>query len=301
MRRFSIAVIQMASGQDPEENLQALSAFVREAARRGASAAALPESVSYRGVEMERYAEEVPGGPTFQRLSALARETGMWLHGGSIYEKNPQGGRPYNCTMVIRPDGTLAAKYRKLHPFDVTVPGGSQMRESSQICPGDAIVTVDAGELGTWGLSVCYDLRFGELYRIMALEGAQVLFGKRLLCGGPGAVRPRAGVPRLRPLHGGGPLGQRGGPGPRPPRRHPGGHRPGLCGGDPPEGGDPVQPPRRPVPPGAGVRALTRRSASGPAPAPPPGRSRPSGRCRGRRRPSPPDKSAPPSRPKRYR
>ena len=87
-----------------------------------------------------------------------------------------QGGRPYNCTMVIRPDGTLAAKYRKLHPFDVTVPGGGQMRESSQICPGDAIVTVDAGELGTWGLSVCYDLRFGELYRIMALEGAQVLF-----------------------------------------------------------------------------------------------------------------------------
>lgn len=99
----------------------------------------------------------------------------MWLHGGSIYEKNPQG-RPYNCTMVIRPDGTLAAKYRKLHPFDVTVPGGGQMRESSQICPGDAIVTVDAGELGTWGLSVCYDLRFGELYRLMALEGAQVLF-----------------------------------------------------------------------------------------------------------------------------
>ena len=176
MRQFPIAVIQMASGQDPEENLQALSAFVREAARRGARAAALPESVSYRGVEMERYAEDVPGGPTFQCLSALARETGQWLHGGSIYEKNPQGGRPYNCTMVIRPDGTLAAKYRKLHPFDVTVPGGGQMRESSQICPGDAIVTVDAGELGTWGLSVCYDLRFGELYRLMALEGAQVLF-----------------------------------------------------------------------------------------------------------------------------
>ena len=176
MRQFPIAVIQMASGQDPEENLQALSAFVREATRRGARAAALPESVSYRGVEMERYAEEVPGGHTFQCLSTLARETGLWLHGGSIYEKNPQGGRPYNCTMVIRPDGTLAAKYRKLHPFDVTVPGGGQMRESSQICPGDTIVTVDAGELGTWGLSVCYDLRFGELYRLMALEGAQVLF-----------------------------------------------------------------------------------------------------------------------------
>ena len=69
--------------------------------------------------------------------------------------------------MVIRPDGTLAAKYRKLHPFDVVVPNGPAVRESSQICPGDAIVTVDAGELGTWGLSVCYDLRFGELYRII--------------------------------------------------------------------------------------------------------------------------------------
>ena len=261
MRQFPIAVIQMASGQDPEENLQALSAFVREAARRGARAAALPESVSYRGVEMERYAEEVPGGPTFQCLSALARETGLWLHGGSIYEKNPQGGRPYNCTMVIRPDGTLAAKYRKLHPFDVTVPGGGQMRESSQICPGDAIVTVDAGELGTWGMSVCYDLRFGELYRLMALEGAQVLFVPANFTLNTGKdhwevlLRARAietaamwwprssSAPgrssRLWPLHGGGPLGQRGGQAPTA-RRHPGGHQPGLRGGDPPEGGGPV-------------------------------------------------------------
>ena len=176
MRRYPIAVIQMASGQDPEENLQTLSAFVREAAQRGARAAALPECVSYRGLEMDRHAEEVPGGPAFRCLSALARETGLWLHGGSIYEKDPQGGRPYNCTMVIRPDGTLAAQYRKLHPFDVSVPDGPAVRESGQIRPGDAIVTVNAGELGVWGLSICYDLRFGELYRLMALEGAQVLF-----------------------------------------------------------------------------------------------------------------------------
>ena len=109
MRQFPIAVIQMASGQDPEENLQALSAFVREAARRGARAAALPESVSYRGVEMERYAEEVPGGPTFQCLSALARAvaprgqhlrkkspggTALQLHHGDPARRHPGGQIP---------------------------------------------------------------------------------------------------------------------------------------------------------------------------------------------------------------
>ena len=176
MRRFSMAVIQLSSTQDPEENLQEIGAFVREAAERGAQTAALPECALYRGLEMERYAQDVPGGAAVRRLAQLARETGLWLHCGSLYERAPQGGRPYNCTMVIRPDGTLAGKYRKLHPFDVAVPNGPAVRESDQIRPGEEIVTVDAGDLGTWGLSICYDLRFGELYRLMALEGAQVLF-----------------------------------------------------------------------------------------------------------------------------
>lgn len=176
MRRFSMAVIQLSSTQDPEENLQEIGAFVREAAERGAQTAALPECALYRGLEMERYAQDVPGGAAVRRLAQLARETGLWLHCGSLYERAPQGGRPYNCTLVIRPDGTLAGKYRKLHPFDVAVPNGPAVRESDQIRPGEEIVTVDAGDLGTWGLSICYDLRFGELYRLMALEGAQVLF-----------------------------------------------------------------------------------------------------------------------------
>ena len=136
MRQFPIAVIQMASGQDPEENLQALSAFVREAARRGGRAAALPESVSYRGVEMDRYAEEVPGGPTFQCLSALARETGLWLHGGSIYEKNPQGG-PVTDDMDMVGDVLLrnAGSGKKNRPglYIMTKPAGSTVgiREGS--------------------------------------------------------------------------------------------------------------------------------------------------------------------------
>ena len=93
--------------------------------------------IHYRGLEMERYAQDVPGGAAVRRLAQLARETGLWLHCGSLYERAPQGGRPYNCTLVIRPDGTLAGKYRKLHPFDVAVPNGPAVRESDQIRPGE--------------------------------------------------------------------------------------------------------------------------------------------------------------------
>ena len=77
--------------------------------------------------------------------------------------------------MVIDPRGNLAAKYHKIHPFDVVIPNGPVNRESERICPGDEIVTVDTGEVGHLGLSICYDMRFAEMYRIMALEGAQIL------------------------------------------------------------------------------------------------------------------------------
>ena len=108
-------------------------------------------------------------------MAGLAKKYNVWLHCGSIYEKNPDDARPYNATMVIRPDGTLAAKYHKIHPFDVVIPDGPVNRESDRICPGNEIVTVDTGEVGCLGLSICYDMRFAELYRIMALEGAQIL------------------------------------------------------------------------------------------------------------------------------
>ena len=108
-------------------------------------------------------------------MSEQAKKYGVWLHCGSIYEKNPNDPRPFNSTMVIDPRGNLAAKYHKIHPFDVVIPNGPVNRESERICPGDEIVTVDTGEVGHLGLSICYDMRFAEMYRIMALEGAQIL------------------------------------------------------------------------------------------------------------------------------
>lgn len=177
MERFIAAAIQMDSGSDLEENLAIAAKLVDEAAGRGARLVAMPENVNYVGRGGADNAEEVPGGPTFRCLSELARKHGIWLHCGSILEKNPSGdSRPFNCTMVINPRGELAARYRKLHPFDVVIENGPSVKESDRICPGDEIVTVDTGDLGRWGLSICYDVRFGEIYRLMALEGAHLLF-----------------------------------------------------------------------------------------------------------------------------
>lgn len=176
MNKFIAAAIQMDSTGNLQENLAAITVFVDEAAARGAKLIAMPENVNYVGTESAANAEEVPGGPTFRHLSALAQKHQVWLHCGSIYEKNPDDPRPYNCNMVINPKGELVAKYHKLHPFDVVIKNGPEVKESDRICPGSDIVTVDTGEVGHWGLSICYDIRFGEMYRLMALEGAQILF-----------------------------------------------------------------------------------------------------------------------------
>ena len=176
MKKFNAAVIQMDSTDQVDQNLETLAGYIEEAAARGAKLVAMPENCNYVGRNIAACAEEIPGGQTFRMMSELARKHTLWLHCGSIYEKNAGDPRPYNCTMVIDPEGRLAAKYRKLHPFDVVLQNGPAIRESDRICPGDKIVTVDTETVGHWGLSVCYDMRFGEMYRLMALEGANLLF-----------------------------------------------------------------------------------------------------------------------------
>ena len=175
MNKFTVAVLQLDSQDGVQKNLDTVVSFIEEAAARGAKLITMPESMNYVGLDNAGHAEEIPGGPTFQLMSEQAKKYGVWLHCGSIYEKNPNDPRPFNSTMVIDPRGNLAAKYHKIHPFDVVIPNGPVNRESERICPGDEIVTVDTGEVGHLGLSICYDMRFAEMYRIMALEGAQIL------------------------------------------------------------------------------------------------------------------------------
>ena len=175
MNKFIAAAIQMDSQDNMDENLKQATGFIEEAAKRGAKLIAMPEGMNYIGMDSAGHAEEVPGGRTFQLMSDLAKKYGVWLHCGSIYEKNPDDSRPYNCSMVINPKGEFVAKYHKIHPFDVVITNGPTNKESDRICPGNRIVTVDTGEVGHLGLSICYDLRFGELYRLMALKGAQIM------------------------------------------------------------------------------------------------------------------------------
>jgi len=173
MQQYIAAVIQMDSTDDKEENLKTAAEFVGEAASRGARLIALPEQMNYTGRAMQENAEDIPGGRTFSVMSELAEKFGVWLHCGSIYEKSGDS-RPYNTTMLLNPKGELAAKYSKIHMFDVDLRDGPTVRESDHNTPGERIVTVDTKEVGRLGLSICYDVRFPELYRLMALCGAQI-------------------------------------------------------------------------------------------------------------------------------
>ncbi len=167
------AAIQMSSTPDKEENKMAAEALIRAAAAEGAELVALPELWSCHGLEKvyRENAEPVPGSTT-AFLSGLAGDLGIYLLGGSILEEaGPE--KMYNTSTFFTPDGKLSAVYRKIHLFDVKAPDREYL-ESASIVSGEEIVTAKAGS-ATLGLSVCYDVRFPELYRLMALRGAEIL------------------------------------------------------------------------------------------------------------------------------
>jgi predicted amidohydrolase len=165
----------MRSGSDRDANLGRAEVLVRDAAARGARLVVLPEVFAWRGpaTEEDSVAEPVPG-PTTARLGALARALGIWLCAGSVHERVPGERRVFNTSCLIDPRGEIVASYRKLHLFDVDLPGQVAVQESATRAPGTEVVTV-ATELGTIGLSICYDLRFPELYRRLVRSGAEIL------------------------------------------------------------------------------------------------------------------------------
>ncbi|MGB3635008.1 MAG: carbon-nitrogen hydrolase family protein [Rubrobacteraceae bacterium] len=173
MKNITVATIQMSSTIDKEENKATAEALIRDAVSAGAEMVALPELWSCHGLDKvyKKNAELVPG-PTTDFLSGLARELGVYVLGGSILE-DAGSQRMYNTSTFFTPDGELAAVYRKIHLFDVKAPDREYL-ESVVIAPGDEVVTAKAGS-ATLGLSVCYDVRFPELYRLLALRGAGIL------------------------------------------------------------------------------------------------------------------------------
>lgn len=174
IRKYQIGVIQMDTRDNYEENMEAACRFIDEAAAKGAKLVTFPEVFNYIGTE-PREAEEIPNGPTITLMAKKAREHHIWIHCGSISEVNPNGEKKYNTTVLLNPEGEEVARYRKLHAFDITLADGTETRESDRMQIGNDIVMVDT-ELGKFGLSICYDIRFPELYRYMAQNGCQVLF-----------------------------------------------------------------------------------------------------------------------------
>jgi predicted amidohydrolase len=167
-----VAAVQLNSNGDKSRNLGVAERLVRAAAADGAELVALPEKWNLLAPGEELLAGAEPlDGPSLTAARAWARELGVHLLAGSVPEA--AGERAFNTSVLIGPDGEDLAVYRKVHLFDVEA-GGVAYRESAHEQPGAELATAPAGELVV-GLSVCYDLRFPELYRILALRGADLL------------------------------------------------------------------------------------------------------------------------------
>jgi omega-amidase len=160
-------------GRDKAENLRRACVLIRRAAEQGAQLVMLPEMFCcpYEN-EMFRPNSEEQGGPAQQALSALSRELGIWIVGGTIPER--EGKKLYNTCYVYDDQGRQAARHRKIHLFDVNVEGGQYFMESDTFAPGNDITLLDT-PWGRVGLCVCFDLRFEELCRVMALRGARMI------------------------------------------------------------------------------------------------------------------------------
>lgn len=169
------AVIQLNSTADKASNVDAAARLVAAAAADGAELVVLPEKWSVLGTpaELEQGAEGLESGPSLAAARGWARELQITLVAGSIAERVEGEARLFNTSCLIDPAGEIAAVYRKIHMFDVEV-GGVTYRESAHEQPGTEIVTATAAGIEL-GLSVCYDLRFPELYRILAVRGATVI------------------------------------------------------------------------------------------------------------------------------
>ncbi len=170
---MKVALLQTPVTPDKVQNVEIASGAVRQAAAQGARLILLPEMFCcpYSNDHFRDYAEPA-GGFVWSAMAALAKELGICLAAGSMPEV--EDGRVYNTAFVFGPDGTQLARHRKMHLFDVDFAGGQYFKESDTFTPGDEVTVFDFEGI-RFGLCICFDLRFPELARLMALRGAQVL------------------------------------------------------------------------------------------------------------------------------
>jgi len=178
--RIEVAAVQLSSQADLGENLRRAGVQVAEAARRGAKVVVLPENFAFMGGsddERLRVSEDLQSpepGPIRSWLRESATAHGVWILAGGLPERSADPARVHNTFAVVAPDGGITATYRKIHMFDVEVGDGQRYRESASCMPGERPVVAEVAGAQV-GLSICYDVRFPELYRALVGKGAEVL------------------------------------------------------------------------------------------------------------------------------
>lgn len=173
---FVAAIVQLQCSSDSPRNWKVANRLIREAAAAGATLVVTPENTTYLGPHTQKVALAEPvDGPTHARFGLLAKELGICLLIGSVAEiAKGEQSRCHNTSLLFGPDGTLISTYRKVHNFDVDIEDGVRFKESDTIAPGSETVVADS-PCGRIGMSICYDLRFPELYRKLVDDGAQIL------------------------------------------------------------------------------------------------------------------------------
>lgn len=173
MNKLTVSAIQMATGSDKEKNLKSVEKLINYAVKKGASFIALPEVFNFRGnlSDAPKHAEPIPG-PSTQLISRLAQDNEVWILIGSMMEKS-KSDKPFNTSVLINPEGKIVTTYRKMHLFDITLKG-KEILESSRNGAGKEPSLTKIKTIKT-GLSICYDLRFPELFRKYSEDGAEII------------------------------------------------------------------------------------------------------------------------------
>jgi predicted amidohydrolase len=177
LSRMKVAALQLCSQENVADNLRDAGAIVREAVAAGAQLLLLPEGFAYLGGEEGKAAiAETLGAPGLiqEQVASWCREYGVSIIAGGLPEKSPDPARPYNTSVAYDESGTIIASYRKIHLFDVELSDGTTLKESAATHPGTTPIVTTVRGVPT-GLSICYDLRFPELFRWMTEHGAQLV------------------------------------------------------------------------------------------------------------------------------